>query len=449
MATSRSMERSRAPTSGSFGSSSFAVRRLDGMPLFALRVTIPGGTASEERPGQAWLAAQMLGEGTRRRDWQRLSTELEERGVALSCAVGVEAHGLVLDGLAGDWLWALEAAAEMVLENEPSPERCAWMRQQGLAELESLSDQADVVAGWHFLDQLYRPHPAGRPIYGDAGGLAALEVADCRAFHRRAIERGLVITVAGDVDEETVARAIESRFASGASRASAVVATVSSFTDSTPVGLGPGSRRVTVPAHGQSHLFAGHLTVDRFHPEVPALEALSVILGASAGLAGRLPTRLREEEGLTYATEVSLLEGAGRVPGRLSIYCACPPDREGEAVAAIREELTRIRERPPTEQEAERARSYLLGRRALGRETARQWCDLLAESLIYGQPVWNLAWHRGRLDVVDTVALARAARGWIEPEALRITLGTPARGPHRGPASDEELSDGARGSARG
>ena len=63
-------------------------------------------------------------------------------------------------------------------------DRCDWLRRQTAGELGSLRDQPDVVTGWAFLEQLYAPHPLGRPIQGDAAALGAPgSRRTARAFH--------------------------------------------------------------------------------------------------------------------------------------------------------------------------------------------------------------------------------------------------------------------------
>lgn len=400
-----------------------AAKRLDGLPLFALRVTIPGGSSVERSPGQAWLAGRMLGEGTLSRDWRRLSLELESRGLSLSCSAGVESHGLAIDGMADDWRWAVEIAAEMLHTPALDEDRCDWLRQQGMAELESLADQPEVNAGWAFLDQLYHPHPAGRMLQGGREELACLTVDHCRQFHQVALQRGVQLSFAGAADVEEVTKLAGSLFSNVSGDLVEPTLFPQSEVQHPIVGLGMARRRVPVPGDGQSHLFAGNLTVDYCHPDVAALEILGVALGAGAGLAGRLPTRLREVEGLAYVVDVATLAGAGRIPGRLAVYCACRPDRIAEAEAAIRHELESIVTTGLSEREFETGRSYLLGQLAFSRESVRHWCDLLAESLYYRQPVWDLDWRRRQWQALDRQSVTAAIRRHLDGDRLQFTIG--------------------------
>jgi zinc protease len=399
------------------------VRRVPGVSVCAVRLYLRGGVHAEPSPGASALTARMLAEGTAARDWERLAADLEERGMALSTHGTVEAHGLTLDALAADWERALETVAEIVLESTFDPARLEWQREQALAEIESLMDQPDVVAGWAFLEQLYHPHPSGRPVLGDPDSLRALSAEDCARLHRDGLERGVVVAVAGDVEEAAVERRIEELFGALAGpRAPRVELPVAA-------GLPERRREVSVPSRDQAHLFLGHLTVDRYHPDLAALEVFGVVLGAGEGLAGRIPNRVREEEGLAYAVQANAVSGCGSAPGRLAVYIGTAEATVARAERAVRDELERLAAEGVGGDEVAEARSYLLGREPFRRETARQWADLLAESLFYGLPYDDPEWTRAALERVDVEAVTAAIGRHLRVDDLRVTVGRP-RGGH-------------------
>jgi zinc protease len=405
-----------------------AVRHVPGVAVCSLRCYLRGGAHAEGTPGASALAARLLAEGTQRRDWERLAIDLERRGMSLSTQGAGEAHGVVLDALAVDWEQALETVAELVFESSFEPERFEWQRQQTLAEIESLADQPEVVAGRAFLEQLYQPHPAGRSMLGDPASLAALDAAECASFHRQGLDRGVVLVVAGEVDEAVVERRIDALF--GHLRGDAPA----SSPLPAPAGLAA-RREVEVPARDQAHLYLGHLTVDRSHPDLAALEVLGVALGTGDGLFGRIPHRVREQEGLAYTVQVGVASGAGSDAGRLVVYVATGVATAALAESAVREELERVAAEGVGAAEVEAARGYLLGREPFRRETARQWADLLAETLFYRIPYDDPEWMRRELERVDVDAVRRAAGRHIRPDDLKVTLGKP-----RGRASDVLVS---------
>jgi predicted Zn-dependent peptidase len=396
-------------------------RRLEGAPVLALRAWVRGGARSESRPGEALICGRLLGEGTKRRDYRAISADSEARGMALHGFGGYEAHGVSCDALGQDWERAVDWVAELLLESAFPAERCAWLRRQAEGELESLADQADVLTGWAFLEQLYAPHPLGRPLQGDAESLARLRPEDCAEFHRAGLARGVVVTAAGAIDEGAVTARVRERFAALAGDR------VAAPPPPAPSGVTPARREVETGATDQAHLYAGHLTLRRADPDYPALELLSVVLGAGSGLAGRIPTRIRERDGLAYTAVATAAAGAGLDPGRLVVYVGTAPENLERAEHGLREELERLLHDGLTDAEVDEARSYLLGREPFRRETARQWSDLMVESEFYGLPVEDPAWTAARYASLDRTVVEAAARRHLDPARLKVTIGLPGR----------------------
>jgi zinc protease len=397
------------------------VRRVEGAPVAAVRVWVRAGARIEESPGQAILTGRLLTEGTRRRGWRQIAEEADARGAIVSSFATFECHGVSIDVLADDWDLALRWAAEMMLEPSFPADRCAWIAKQTAAELESLADQPETKTGWGFMEQLYTPHPKCRPLQGNPESLLKLTPEECAGFHQRALAGGLLVTVAGVIDEAAVAARLEELFG-GLERTATPPPEPAS-----PVGSPEARHQVTTEAEDQAHLYIGHLTVPRRHPDHTALEVLAVILGSGAGLTGRIPTRIREQEGLAYSAYAQTVAGAGVDPGRLVAYVGTSPDTAEKARQGVVEEITRVVEDGVLPEEVEEARAYLLGREPFRRETARQWVELLVDAEHYQLPLDDPAWRTASLEAVDRQAVEAAARRHIVPENLKVTVGLPER----------------------
>jgi zinc protease len=395
------------------------VRRVEGPPVVAMRLWLWGGSRSEEIPGLAWVTGRMLTEGSRGRDWRVIAEACESRGMVLQSYGGLEAHGVGIDCLARDWRTAVELLAELTFDSAFPADRCDWQCRQGIAELESLRDEPDSKSAWAFSRHLYAPHPAGRPLPGNAAGLARIDPEVCRRFHRDALGRGGVLAVAGDVDEDAVAAAFGGPFAALAGDAVAAAMVPE------PAGLRARRRRIKTTARDQAHLFLGHLSVRRVDPDLPALEVASVILGSGAGLTGRIPERIRERDGLAYSAGASAVSGAGVDPGRVVVHVGTSMDTVARAEAAVREELTRLVGDGLTAVEFDDARTYLLRREPFRRETPQQWADLLAQSVLYGLPYDDPEWVKDGYRSLDRAGVEAAIRRHLHPDRLRVTIGVP------------------------
>jgi zinc protease len=441
------------------GRPTLEVRRVEAAPVVSVRVWLPGGARVEALPGLAYVTGRALAEGTLSRSWREVADRVEARGMVLTTTASFESHGLGIDALADDWREALELAAEIVAEPAFPADRTAWATRQVAAELESLADQPEVRTAWAFLEQLYHPHRRALPLQGTADALPAITAADCAAFHALGLAAGPRVTVAGLVDEAAVTARLEELFADLAAAAEGAAEEVAvDHAPEPPAGLAE-RRIVRLPpppgvdeeqgdeedgdeagdeedddagdehgaaAAGQAHLYLGHLTIERRHPDYEALEAAAVVLGAGAGLTGRIPERIREREGLAYAATAHTVAGAGFDPGRLVVYVGTGLDTVEAAEAAAREELARFVADGPSEDEVADAVAYLVGRDPFRRETARQWADLLAEARHYRLPLDRPEWRRQRLERLTRDEVAAAVARHLRPGDLKVTVGLPA-----------------------
>ncbi|MDA8020320.1 MAG: insulinase family protein [Thermoanaerobaculia bacterium] len=391
---------------------------VPGLPLVSARVILRAGVMAEAIPGLSLVTGRMLAEGTKRRDWRQLAVDLEDRGMYPQAFGTAESLGVSLDAMSWDWGVALDSLAEMVLEPAFDEDRLAFTKRQVAAELASLLDQPDVRTGRAFLEQLYHPHPLGRPLQGTEGSLQAIRPEDCFDLHRRALGWGGCLTVAGDVDEDEVIAVLGEAFEGRP--------VVETWPEVPPIlGLPETRREVAAGESEQCHLFLGHLTVPRRHPDFLALEVAGIVLGSGGDLAGRIPRRLREQEGLAYHAGAGTVSGAGSVAGRFQIYVGTGPRRVAKAEQSAREEIERLVDRGLEPGELEEARSFLLGREPFRRETLRQRADAMAVAQIYGIPIDRPGWREAQIEALTKDDVESAVRRWIRPDLLRVTVGVP------------------------
>lgn len=404
------------------GALGLRARHIPGPPLMSVRARLRGGLFNEGEPGLALLTGRLLAEGTRKRGWQEIATAAEDYGMYLQSFASGESIGVAIDALAADADLALDWMAEILTEPVFPEDRFEWIRKQAQAELESLLDQPNYRTGRAFARQLYGEHPYGRALHGTAESLAARSRDECAAFHGQTLAWGGCIVVTGAIDEEAMLRRLEERFRGVLPPAVA-----------RPLAPPPRSSEIREQElfsgeADQAHVFSGHLTIERRSPDLPALDILGVVLGAgAAGNSGRLPGRIREKEGLSYAVDVATSSGAGNGPGHLMVYCGTSPDQAKHAVRAIAEELEKLLQDGIDDQELEEARSYLLGSDALRRETLRQWSELLAESVLFGLKSEDPSWVAERYKSLSREDVMAAARRHLHPGELRTTLGWPEK----------------------
>ena len=172
----------------------------------------------------------------------------------------------------------------------------------------------------------------------------------------------MVLAVSGQVPPGPVVKAAERLFGklepSGRDQAETPPATA-------PVG---GRRVIERPAQ-EAQVLIGYPGPGIGDPAYPATRVLGALLGG--GMAGRLFVELRDNRGLAYSLGVLAPYRTG--PGLFLAYLGTERHNAAAAEAETLHELERVRAAPPSEEELQRAKAYVLGQLALDRRTnARQ-----------------------------------------------------------------------------
>jgi predicted Zn-dependent peptidase len=144
-------------------------------------------------------------------------------------------------------------------------------------------------------------------------------------------------------------------------------------------------------------------------------------------MSSRLFQRVREELGLAYAVySFHAFHGAAGVVG---VYLGTRPRAVAQAVAVIRDEMTRMSREGLPEEELARARAQVKGQVTLALESTGARLHRLAGSALRGEPLRSLDELLARYDAVTRDDVAAAAREFLDPERLTLlSLGPGAPG---------------------
>ncbi len=172
----------------------------------------------------------------------------------------------------------------------------------------------------------------------------------------------------------------------------------------------------------QAHISLAVEGVAMEHPDRPALDLLSVILGE--GMSSRLFLELRERLGLCY--DVHSYTSHYQDAGSLAVYAAVDPKNIFKALTALMGELARIRE-TVDEEELARAKELSRGRLLLRMEDTRSvsgWTGV--QELLTGK-VLTVDEVLERVMAVSSADLLRVAKRSLRREALDLAVVGPFR----------------------
>src|SRR5262249_52017030 len=105
----------------------------------------------------------------------------------------------------------------------------------------------------------------------------------------------------------------------------------------------------------------GHPGIRRDNPDYFKLLVMDYVLGTGPGFTDRLSARLRDREGLGYTVSANISSSAGEEPGMFTCYIGTYPKFFQGAKKGFLEEIHRLRKDPPSLEEVEDAKKYLLG----------------------------------------------------------------------------------------
>jgi predicted Zn-dependent peptidase len=173
----------------------------------------------------------------------------------------------------------------------------------------------------------------------------------------------------------------------------------------------------------QAQLCLGVPGVRRDDPEAWTLEVLNAILGD--GMSSRLFQSVREDKGLAYDVSSYVVDYADT--GAFVVSAGVDPDRIAPAIAAILEELARVRDEAVPDEELARAKRYLAGRMELRMEETRHVASWLGGQEALHERVLTMDQALGELNAVTSDGIHALSRRLIRDDGLRLAVVAPAR----------------------
>jgi zinc protease len=267
-----------------------------------------------------------------------------------------------------------------------------------------------------FQAEVYGKHPYGRPSLGTRTSVEKLTPAECSAFHAKAfVPDNTLVAIVGDFDSHEIEGEIKALTA-GWKKAAVDVPTPptvekpAAFTQTI----------LTMPEAAQLHFYLGHVGIRRNDPDYYKLMVMDNVLGTGPGFTDRLSARLRDREGLAYTVRANITDSATTEPGTFSCYIGTDNDNFNRVKTEFLEELNRIRDEKPTQQEVEDAKAYLLGSLPFKVSTSSTVAAQLLAIERYGLGLNYLDDYRRAIAAVTPEDVQEVARKHIDPKRMAL-----------------------------
>jgi zinc protease len=376
------------------------------VPVVAMRAVWPGGLRYEtkENAGIHNFLAELLTLGTADRSAEELAKAIDVLAGSITGFSGRNSFGLAGEFLARDFRQGLELFGACMLSPTFPSDEVDKTRTLLLEDVRVQEDNPSGIAFRTFGRELFGEHPYHLDVLGTMDSLSRMDAGALREHFDRHFPPGAAtLVVVGAVEPAEVVREVRRHFEADRRKAAPPPPLVA-----WPV---PDKARdlVRIKDRAQAHIvmgFAGTTinSQDRF-----ALEVLSTLLG---GQGGRLFLELRERRGLVYSVTSINLEGVE--PGYFAVYAATAPEKVADAVAAIESVLRSLVSSPPSAEDLQRARRYLIGANDIGMQRIGAVASTVAFDAAFGLGALSWRDHAERIEAVTAEQVQAAARRYLD-----------------------------------
>ena len=384
------------------------------VPLMAMRFAFEGGSAQdpEGREGLANFLTGMLDEGAGDLPSSEFQERMEEIAMRMSFEDGRDRLYGSFETLTvnrDEAVKLLKLALTKPRFDQPAVERIRKQLQAGLA---FAARDPNRTASKEWFRYAFPTHAYGRPSRGDEKSIAAISAQDLEGYRSRIFARdNLKVVIVGDITEVEVGALLDEVFGDLPEKAD--------LRDIPQVKPTAGKRQVVEMNVPQSVAVFGMGSIKRKDPEFMAAFVLNHIIGGG-GFASKLMEEVREKRGLAYSvySYINPFRSSSVMLGSV----ATKNEAIGKSLEVIREELKKMAENGPTQEELDNAKDYLIGSYPLRFDTnakiANQLLGILVEDM-------GIDYIDKRNDLVRAVTLddvKRVATNLLKPENLLVTI---------------------------
>ncbi|HEX5107929.1 MAG TPA: pitrilysin family protein [Vicinamibacterales bacterium] len=384
-------------------------------PAVTMHLLVRAGAAQDpaKKEGVAFLAAQLLDQGTTTRTANQIADQIDSIGGSLGVSSQQDRTIASAVVMKDSFDFGMNLIADVAHNPSFDPGEIERQKEQIISLLRVNAEDPDYIANIVFDRLVYGFHPYGLPGSGTPDTIASITRDDLRAFHRRYfVPNNMILAIVGDVTGDEAFSAAQRVFGSW-TRAEVPPMTVSDPPRPT--------RRVVVidkPDAVQTEIRAGQLAIARKHPDHLAWDLAVRILGGEG--ANRLHRVLRSERGLTYGASAEM--EARKQAGDFVAETDTRTETTGEALRLMKAEMVKLQDVLVSPRELGDAQAYLAGSFPLTIETPNDIAVQVLNAVFYELPLDEIGTFHTRVVSVTPADVQRVARQYIQPDNLSIVL---------------------------
>jgi len=354
--------------------------------------------------------------GTASMSSDSLNRTLENIGATVETSIGETSGSAFMSTLSDHVDTVLPVFAEVLRRPAFGEEKVQQAKKQQKSGISRRNDNARQIAFREFDKLVYGEESpyARNPQYYTVDRISRQDLVD---FHDRYVHpNNVLLSVWGDFDADAMAKRLREQFGDWTAP--------DDFAPPTPPQ--PTTERAysvnVVPKSdvNQSTILMGHPgSLTRDDPDYPAVTLMNEVL--SGGFSGRLFQNVRREKGLAYSVFGSYTANYNR-PGRFYAGIFSKSETTVEAATAVLDEVDRMREVAPTDEELSLAKDSYLNSFVFNFDTKREVLSRRMTYEFYDYPADFLQRTRNRIEDVSADDVQRVAEEYLYPDESHILV---------------------------
>lgn len=365
---------------------------------------------SESQSGLAHFIEHLVFKRTEKRNTNQILNRLESVGADLN-AYTTKEYTCIHASFLNPYLdRTLELFNDIVFHSTFPEDEMEKEKGVILDEIASYLDQPEEAIYDDFEDLVFANHPLGRNILGTTESVNQLNQQDIKDFMLANYHTDkIVIAVLGNYTLPKAVKIAEKYYLDipanlhRATRIAPAPAPVITRADKKPI--------------SQAHTMIGSQAYSLHHPYKTGLLLLNNLL-CGTGMSSILNLQIREKHGIAYSIE------SGYSPlsdtGIFTVYFGTDKEKTDKALQLIYKEFRKLREKPLTEVQLQKAKNKFIGQIALGEENRIGLIISMAKSLIDYDHIDSLYTVFKKIEAVTTGDMAQIANEMLDEKNLSV-----------------------------
>lgn len=368
---------------------------------------------SEDKAGLANLTAELLTEGTKKRNAIDISEDIEFIGASLNASVESDFTTINLSVLKRDVEKGFEIFSDILLNPVFPDDEITRNREMIKGSLKQSEEEPSFVAEKAFKKAVFGGHPYGRLVRGSIETIDSIKREDIVRFHSDFYRpNNAIISIVGDITEAEIGSLLN-RFLSEWKPVEIPKRLTYQKTEKS-------KKMVLIDKDlTQANIILGHEGISRGNPDYYAVSVMNYILGGG-GFSSRLMQAVREEKGLAY--DIHSYFSAYKDGGYFQVGAQTKNASANEVISEVLSQIKRIREEGVSDKEIGDAKAYLTGSFPRKLDTNRKIADFLIAVEFYGLGPDYIKSYPLYINSINRDDILRVARKYLDPGKFTLVV---------------------------